>query len=73
METNISRLNENKDYIEFGVFYSETTIEDAYDSLHCYKVPSDLKDRVYDLIKEARAGALSWSEVEDFLWQHKVA
>lgn len=72
METNISRLNENEDAVEFGVFFSYTELEDAYDGLHTYWVPKALKEEVYRLIKEARRHELPWGEVEEFLYRHKL-
>lgn len=73
MDIDIVVLKETECTVKYGVFYSYTSLEEAYDGLHVFEVPADLKDDVRNMAKEARSGELPWEGLENFLEQHKVA
>mgnify|MGYP007065423696 CR=1 FL=1 len=73
MDIDISVLKETENTVKFGIFYSLTSLEEAYDGLHVFEVPADLKEQVRNMSKKARSGELSWEALESFLEQHKVA
>lgn len=73
MDIDISILGKNEDTVKYGIFFSYTSLEDAYDGLHVFEVPKDLEEEVEAMAKKARRRVLSWETLETFLEQHKVA